>query len=168
MNSETSLSGPGSSAVQNVASADDGQSEPSAGRSFAFIVFAVLLIGVAAVAGMLQSGKLNLNQYFNVPKAGATAIAAVVTHVASAAPVAPLKPNAFVVTSISLGQPSYAIINGQSRTEGDALTAPGVTGWKVRQIADGVVSVQNGSTVTALGISTPGIKPLNDELHPLN
>ncbi len=84
------------------------------------------------------------------------------------APVAPLKPDTFTVTSISIGQPSIAIINGISRAEGDPVEAPGVTGWRVRQILDDTVILQNGPTQTTLPISTPGIKPLDDQLHPLN
>jgi hypothetical protein len=107
---------------------------------------------------------LNLNHFFNVPKPAAQAQA----QVHAAAPVAPLKAGAFVVTSISLGQPSIAIINGTSHAEGDPIEAPGVTGWKVMRIGDGTVWVQNGSTVAALPLTLPGIKPLDDELHPLN
>jgi hypothetical protein len=140
-----------------------------------FVIFAIFLVGAAAIAGSVKSGRISLNRYFNVPGAIAPAQAPAPqtpahqsAPTAPAAPVAPLKPDAFVVTSISLGQPSIAIINGTSRVEGDAVEAPGVTGWKVKQIVDGAVVLQNGSTLTTLPLSTPGIKPLDDELHPLN
>ena len=73
-----------------------------------------------------------------------------------------------MVTSISLGEPSFAIINGRSLIVGDPVAAPGVTGWKVSRIVDGAVLLQNGSTFTSLPLSLPGIKPLDDQLHPLN
>jgi hypothetical protein len=141
--------------------------------SVKFVIFAILVIGAAAVGGSVQSGKISLNRFFNLPKSAALAPAALVlpAHAApapSAMPVPALKPDAFVVTSISLGQPSIAIINGTSRVEGDPVEAPGLTGWKVRQIEDGAVVLQNGSTLATLPLSTPGIKPLDDELHPLN
>jgi hypothetical protein len=78
------------------------------------------------------------------------------------------KAGTFVVTAISLGQPSFAIVNGKSRIEGDPVEAPGVTGWKVKQIVDGAVYLQNGATVTSIPLSLPGIKPLDDKLQPLN
>jgi len=139
-------------------------SEPASGLSAKFIIFAIVVVGAAGLAGSLKSGKLTLNRFFNVPKVIAQAKALALP----AAPVAPLKPGAFVVTSISLGQPSFAIINGESRTEGDPVEAPGVTGWKVKQIVDGAVWLQNGSTVASLPLTLPGIKPLDDQLHPLN
>jgi len=146
--------------------------------SIKFVIFAVLVVGAAAVGGSVQSGRVSLNRFFNVPAATAPApvqpvpaTKALAPHAApapSAAPIPPLKPDTFVVTSISLGQPSIAIINGSSHVEGDPVEAPGVTGWKVRQIVDGAVVLQNGSTLATLPLSTPGIKPLDDELHPLN
>lgn len=147
--------------------------------SVKFVIFAVLVIGAAAIGGAVQSGKISLNQYFNTPKA-AMFVSAGVTPAAHAGPGAgaktaptpvpapPLKPDAFVVTSISIGQPSFAIINGTSRLQGDPVDAPGVTGWKVRQILDDSVILQNGSTLATLPLSAPGIKPLDDQLHPLN
>jgi hypothetical protein len=80
----------------------------------------------------------------------------------------PLNTSALVVTSISLGQPSFAIINGVSRTVGDSVDAPGVTGWKIKAITEGTVLLQNGTSVASLTLSDPGLKPLNDDLHPLN
>ena len=140
-----------------------------------FVIFAILVIAAAAVGGAIQSGRLPLSRFFNTPKATVQAAAqTIVAHVAhaaptpAAAPVPPLKPDTFVITSISVGQPSFAIINGVSRVEGDAVEAPGVTGWKVRLIVDGAVVLQNGSTLTSLPLTTPGIKPLDDQLHPLN
>ena len=185
---ETPVNQPGSDASRPP---DHGQadSEPAFGLSWMFILFAVLVIGAAAVAGSVRSGKLNLNQYFSVPKPAAQAHpvqAAQVArpgepaHTAQAStaskairgalviPPAPLKPNTFVVTSISLGEPSFAIINGRSLIVGDPVAAPGVTGWKVSRIVDGAVLLQNGSTFTSLPLSLPGIKPLDDQLHPLN
>jgi hypothetical protein len=151
--------------------------------SVKFVVFAIFVIGAAAVGGAVQSGRISLdrlppNPFFNAPKAVAApaqapvaAAAAPAPHVAPAAtpaPVPPLKPDTFVVTSISIGAPSFAIINGTSRVEGDPVEAPGVTGWRVRQIVDGAVVLQNRSTLATLPLSTPGFKPLDDELHPLN
>ena len=137
------------------------EEEPAPGVSAKFIVFAILLIAGAAIAGCFQSGKLSLTMFSKKPGLAGTASATVAT-------VPPPKDGTFVVTTISVGQPSFAIINGTSHVEGDALEAPGVTGWKVRQIEDGAVVVQNGATLASLPLSTPGIKPLDDELHPLN
>ena len=85
-----------------------------------------------------------------------------------AKPIAPPKEGTFVVSSISLGQPSIAIINGQSRVQGDPVEAAGVTGWTVSQITEDAVVLRNGVTLASIPLATPGIKPLNDELHPLN
>jgi len=131
-----------------------------------FIVFAILLIVAAAVAGCLQSGKLSLNQYFNVPKPVVVAQAA--PHPAAPIAVPPPKAGAFLITSISLGASSFAIINGKSRVQGDPVEAPGVTGWKVNQIVEGGVRLQNGATIVLVPVSEPGLKPLDDQLHPLN
>jgi hypothetical protein len=126
-----------------------------------FVIFSILVIGAAVIGGSLKSGRLNLDATIKAaPQTKAPA--------APVAPVAPLKPDAFVVTSISLGQPSFAIINGKSRTVGDPVEAPGATGWKVKQIIDGAVWLQNGAALASLPLSTPGIKPLDDQLHPLN
>ena len=143
--------------------------QPNCVFTVPFILFAVLVIGVAAIAGAVQSGMLN--KFFNAPKPAAQVVAAIAAHAAPIArvlPAAPLKPGAFVVTSISLAQPSFAIINGQSRMVGDTVTAPGLTGWKVKRIVDGAVVLENGSTLATLPLSIPGIKPLDDQLHPLN
>ena len=131
-----------------------------------FVILAILIIGAAGVGGAVQSGKLSLNKYFSTSKPATQAK----SSAAPAASVTPLKPGVFVVTAISLGQPSYAIINGKSRVEGDDVEAPGVTGWKVNRIMDGVVWLQNGKAFTPLPLTVqmPGIKPLNDQLHPLN
>lgn len=147
---------------------DESLLEPASGLSAGFIIFAVLLIGAAAVAGSLKSGKLNLNKFFNVPPTAVAQGVRSAIAIPVAIPVAALKQDTFVVSSISLGQTGFAIINGQSRVEGDPVDAPGVTGWKVKRIGDGMVWLQNGSTLTSIPLSTPGIKPLDDQLHPLN
>jgi hypothetical protein len=134
-------------------------------RPIAFTIFAIVVIGGAAIGGLFKSGKLKLDQFFHTAKPVAVQAAAPIPH---SAPAAPPKPGAFVVTSISLAQPSYAIINGVSHTEGDPVEAPGAPGWKLNRILDGAVWLQNGSTVVAIPLTTPGIKPLDDELHPLN
>jgi hypothetical protein len=178
--------------------------EPARCFSPGFIVFAVVVIGVAAMAGSIKSGKINLNWFFNVPKvasqaAGApvlgntrgtaatpgmtaaasapTAAASGTAHSAPGAPgvhgtptgaVPPLKPGAFIVTSISLSPPAFAIINGRSRIVGDTVEAPGVIGWKVARVMDGAVILQNGGSFATLPLTAPGLKPLDDELKPLN
>jgi hypothetical protein len=141
--------------------------------SAGFVIFAIFVIGGAGLGGAVQSGRISLNRFFNAPKAVVrqAPVQTVARHAApapSAAPVPPLKPGTFVVSSISIGAPSFAIINGISRVEGDPVEAPGVTGWKVRLIVDGAVVLQNGSTLTSLPLSTPGIQPLDDQLKPLN
>jgi len=168
--------------------------EPEAFLSLRFVIFAVVMIGGATAGGLIQSGKIPLNGLSKIPAAVAAlathplqagkaspagpaaqplqAVSAVIHRVVAAAPTAtpvpPLKPDAFVVTSISMGQPSIAIINGTSRVEGDPVEAPGVTGWKVSRIVDGAVVFQNGSALATVLLSTPGLNPLNDQLHPLN
>jgi hypothetical protein len=142
--------------------------DPEAFLSAKFVIFAIIVISAAAVGGSVQSGRISLNRFFpakaavQAPAASAVPAApgAPAAHAAPAAvavPVAALNPDAVVVTSIST-----------SRVVGDAVEAPGVTGWKVKQIVDGAVLLQNGATVTSVPLSTPGIKPLDDTLHSLN
>ena len=158
-------------------------------RFIAFTFFAFLF---AVAGGLAASGRLSLLHLTLIPPAAphiaaqavipqsAPASAAnparhwtapAIIKAIMAAPPAPapvLQPGTFTVTSIALGQPSIAIINGTSHVEGDPLEAPGVTGWKIRQILEEAVIVQNGSTLASLPLSTPGLKPLDDQLHPLN
>lgn len=85
----------------------------------------------------------------------------------AAIPVPTPKPGVFTVTTISLAEPRFAIVNGVSRFEGDFLEAHGVTNWKLTRIADGAILIQNGPTSTWLPLSAPRIRPLNDKLNPL-
>jgi hypothetical protein len=135
-----------------------------------FVIFAILVISMATFAGLLKSGRISLNRYFSTSTAAvqAPAHATAAIHAATPPPVPAPAAGTFVVTSISIGQPSFAIINGTSRVAGDPVEAPGATGWTVKQIVDGAVILQNGSTLTTIPLSTPGIKPLDDDLHPLN
>jgi len=162
---------------------------------FTIFVIGLAIVGGLAKSGkpaLIQY--VTLSHYFNVAKAAAmapasgaaaapasqdaAAPAAPVAQKVSAAPaenaagpapsVVTLDPNTFVVTSISIGQPSFAIINGTAKVVGDAVEASGVTGWKVSQIEDGTVWLQNGASLAALHLSTPGIKALDDNLRPLN
>lgn len=145
--------------------------EPAPFFSAKFIVFSIFVLGAAALAGSIQSGKISLNKYLRMVKAEALAPASGAPPAApapAASPVPLFKPDTFVVTSISMGDPSFAIINGVSRTVGDPVEAPGVTGWKVRQIGNGKVWFQNGSSVESVALTAPGLNPLNDQLHPLN
>jgi hypothetical protein len=134
-----------------------------------FVIFAVLVIAMATVAGLLKSGHLSLNKYFNTPPTVTAALAHTpFAPAATPVPIAPLSPAAVAVTSISLGQQSFAIINGNARMVGDAIDVPGVTGWKVKQITDGAVVFQNGSTISTIPLTSPGLNKLDDTLHPLN
>lgn len=149
--------------------------DPEPFFSARFAIFAILVIGAGAAGGSIQSGRISLSQYFNRPKAQAQAAATTATNpkahgspAPSATPAPAFKPDTFIVTSISIGEPSFAIINGISRVVGDHVEAPGAAGWKVRQIVDGAVVLQNGPTLVSLPLSAPGIKPLDDVLHPLN
>jgi hypothetical protein len=146
--------------------------DPEPFFSARFVIFSILVIGAGALGGAIQSGRISLNQYFNTPKAQVLVSAANPkahgSPAPSATPAPAFKPDTFIVTSISIGQPSFAIINGTSRVVGDHVEAPGVAGWKVRQIIDGAVVLQNGPTLVSLPLTTPGIKPLDDALHPLN
>jgi hypothetical protein len=138
-----------------------------------FVIFTILVIGGATAGGLVQSGKISLHQILPIQKAPVQASAPKAAPSApraapTAVPVPPLKPDTFIVTSISIGQPSFAIINGISRVEGDPVQAPGVTGWKVSRVLENAVLLQNGSAFASLPLSTPGLKPLDDALHPLN
>ena len=128
-----------------------------------FVIFTLFIIGAAAIGGAYQSGKLSM--FFNHPNPVALAKAPVA---APPLPAPALKPGVFVVTTISVGQPSIAIINGKTRGEGDPVEAPGVTGWRIKQIVDGAVWLQNGSTFASVPLATPTLKPLDDTLKPLN
>jgi len=139
--------------------------EVARGRSPIIPVVAFLIVGATSLTGAYKSGRLN--RFFHNAKPSAQLLPAA-PHAAPTAPVPPLKPGAFVVTSISLGRPSIAIINGISHMEGDPLKAPGVTGWKVKRIVDGGIWLQNGAAVASIPLTLPGLKPLDDQLHPLN
>jgi hypothetical protein len=144
--------------------------EPAPFLSAKFMLFTVVVMTVAVALGL--HGKLPFIHFSKTSTPGeqasgpVAAIAAMVSRPAPSAP--PLNTSALVVTSISLGQPSFAIINGVSRTVGDSVDAPGVTGWKIKAITEGTVLLQNGTSVASLTLSDPGLKPLNDDLHPLN
>ena len=135
-----------------------------------FMLFTVVVMTAAVALGLhvrlpfIHFGKTAMP----VAQAQGPAAGPVAATAATAAAIPPLNPAAFVVTSISLGQPSFAIINSASYTVGDSVAAPGVTGWKVKTIMDGTVLLQNGAAFTTLQLTTPGIKPLDDDLHPLN
>lgn len=139
------------------------------GRFFSakFVVFAIFVISAAAVAGSAQSGRISLSKYLKFAKMEAMAPASG-APAAAVTPVPVFKADAFVVTSISAAEPPFAIINGVSHTVGDTVEAPGVTGWSVREIGNGRVWFQNGSSVASVAMTTPGLNPLNDQLHPLN
>jgi hypothetical protein len=147
--------------------------EPAPFLSVKFILFTLVVMTASIALGL--HGKIP-SIPFNIPFIKTAAPAAqtqpvapaATANAAPAAPVPPLNPAAFTVTSISLGQPSFAIINGVARSVGDSVDSPGVTGWKVKNIMEGTVLLQNGSSFATLTQSTPGINPLNDTLHPLN
>jgi hypothetical protein len=147
--------------------------EPAPFFSAKFMLFTVVVMTVAVALGL--HGGIS---FIHFGKSGAptaqapgamAAIAALVSKPAPAAPpVPPLNTAALAVTSISMGEPSFAIINGVSRTVGDSVDAPGAPGWKIKAITEGTVLLQNGTSVATLQLSDPGLKPLNDDLHPLN
>lgn len=139
-----------------------------------FVIFAVLVIGLATGAGLVQSGRVSLNQYFSAKPVAQSQgplpfnLSFPGAHPVATPAVPPPSPGTFVVTSISIGQQSFAIINGTSHSVGDAVAAPGAAGWSVRQITEDGVVLQNGATLATIPLSTPGLKPLNDNLKPLN
>jgi hypothetical protein len=136
-----------------------------------FVAFAIFVISIAAGAGLVQSGRISVAKYIDTRKVAAVApfVAAIIPKSAQV-PAVPAPPaGTFTVTSISIGDPSFAIINGVSRSVGDPVDTNGVTGWKVKQIGDEVVVLQNGTTVTSVPLTIPdGLKPLDDSLHPVN
>jgi len=147
-----------------------GQPEPEPLLSAKFIIFALVVISAAVFAGSLKSGRISLNRFLNAPKVAghATPLPAPSVSKVPSTPAVPPKAGTFVVTSISLTPPSFAIINGVSRVEGDPVDSTGTSGWKVRRIMDDSVVLQNGATFASLPVTTPGLKPLDDQLHPLN
>ena len=65
-------------------------------------------------------------------------------------------PDMFHVTSIALGQPRLAIINGQPTTEGQSVnitTVDGTATLSVVSIGDGVVSLKYGSATISAKLS---------------
>lgn len=146
--------------------------EPAPFFSAKFVIFTVVVMTAAVALGL--HGAILFSHFRKTGAAAAqapgpmAAIVALVKPAPSAPPVPPLNTAAFVVTSISLGQPSFAIINGASRTVGDSVDGPGAVGWKIKAIMEGTVLLQNGTSFATLTLTDPGLKPLNDDLHPLN
>lgn len=101
-----------------------------------------------------------------VPQAAAPR--AVAQAKAPEAPAETIPQGAAVVTSIGLAEPRFAIINGVARSVGDDVPLPGATGWRVARIADGAVTLQKGRSYAVVEVTTPGVKPLDDSLKPLN
>jgi hypothetical protein len=171
--------------------------EPEPFFSARYLVFAFIVISLAAIGGSIQSGRITLNQVLHLPPsaqvtvsfAPSTAAPAPVASAVHAAPgtVAKVRPAAapvgaatpipapksfppdtFVVTSIAYGNPSYAIINGFSYENGQEVKNDSVKGWIIRQITENSVILQNGDSLETVPLSTPKLKPLDDTLQPLN
>jgi len=139
----------------------------SAGSGLRFLAFGVIVIGASIVGGLYQTGNLAL-PWLNLHTTASGNHFTSVAPSAPSAPVPPLKTESYVVTSISIGQPSIAIINGKSRAEGDPLDETEAKGWIIKRITEDAVLVQNGSATATLPLSSPDLKPLDDTLHPLN
>jgi hypothetical protein len=173
--------------------------EPEAFFSAKFVVFCVIVIGIAALAGAVQAGLIPVQSYLAKlpgvnssglsfapssatpapisPVAPAAAVSpAAVAAKAAPSPLIPATPpppksfpaSTFVVSSISIGNPSFAIINGVSRLKGDLVETDTVKGWTVRQIVENAVVLQNGEALETIPLSAPELKPLDDTLKPLN
>jgi len=144
---------------------------------------------------LVQSGRITLSQFPRLPGSGTTTVsfapsaaapAPPTVHAgpAVAVPVRPataqvaaatsvpvpksFPPDTFVVTSISLGNPSYAIINGFSYETDEEVNSNTAKGWFIRQITENSVILQNGDSIETVPLSTPKLQPLNDTLQPLN
>jgi hypothetical protein len=161
-----------------------------------FLVFAFIVISLAAIGGLVRSGRITVNQVLHLPASSTATVsfapssavpapAAAAVHaapasvvqprpaapVAAAVPIAAPKsfpPDTFVVTSIAIGSPSYAIINGFSYEIGQTVNSDTAKGWFIRQITGNSVVLQNGDSVETVPLSTPKLKPLDDTLQPLN
>jgi len=153
---------------QDSAPADASQEETTPIYSLRFIIVSILILAVAGIGGLLQTGRLTVAQLTGAAQAAATPSPAAHAVPAAAPPAPTPKPGTFVLSSISLGHPSYAIINGVARTEGAPVTAPGVTGWKLSRIMEGGILLMSGTTVFPIRLTVPDIRPLDDNLHPLN
>jgi hypothetical protein len=168
--------------------------EPEALFSAKFVVFCIFVIGAGALAGGIQSGQIPVQRYLHLPVSSGSTVSlapssatpAPAAHAAPAAVAVPAKvapaaliaatpappisfpAKTFVVSSISIGNPSIAIINGISRVKGDLVETDSVKGWTVRQIRENAVVLQNAATLETIPLSTPELNPLDDTLKPLN
>jgi hypothetical protein len=140
--------------------------------SIRYVLFVICVMTVAVVLGL--HGKIPFINSGPDHKPGtpefvsATMAAFHAAPSQAATPIPPPPPGTFIVTSLSAGPSGFAIINGHSYGVGDAVADPGASGWTIREIEDGDVILQNGATVTAIPLTDPGLKPLDDTLHPLN
>jgi hypothetical protein len=166
------------------------EAAPKPFLSVGFVIFSVVVIGAAGLGGAVQSGRISLDRFFNAPQtigSGSLSFApsAPGAHAAPKAPVLPppppsapapsvpaapksFPPKTFVVSSISIGNPSFAIINGVSYTKDKEVQSDTVKGWIVRQITENSVILQNGDTAETVPLNSPDLKPLDDTLQPLN
>lgn len=177
--------------------------EPKPFITVNFVAFTVAVITVAALAGLVQSGRIPLDRFTGghkavaqiapaAPAAPAAAASPAATAHPSASPAGPatapaqaataavvakpsppplptaFPPDTFVVSSISIGQPSFAIINGISRVKNELVETDKVKGWTVRQINGDSVVLQNDGVLETVPLNTPKFNALDDTLKPLN
>lgn len=99
-----------------------------------------------------------------------------IQSVASAPVEMKFDPDKYSVTSILLGRPSLAVINGKSYGEGEFIRngrskgAPAMAKVQVRQIADGQVILASGDQTAAIPLRRPQLSEhkSDDDLVPLS
>jgi hypothetical protein len=171
--------------------------EPEPFFSVRFILFCAVVFNLAVLGGSIQSGRIRVDRYLHLKEPPTSTTVSFAPSVAAASPVAPVAhaspsasgapgslakpvnaalaliaptfpPDTFVVSSISIGNPSFAIINGVSRFKDSLVETDTVKGWTVRTITENSVVLQNGRTLKTIPLSAPKLKPLDDTLQPLN
>ncbi|MFN2509611.1 MAG: hypothetical protein ABR589_12670 [Chthoniobacterales bacterium] len=120
-------------------------------------IFVGLFVGAVAVIGVGYAYNRHRES------ASSTAILApsvAQLPVAPVAPTVPVGPELLRTTSISLGQPRLAVINGKALTEGESLTVKTAGGiavdLRVVRITDGQVELANGSQIVTSRLSMEG------------
>ena len=82
-----------------------------------------------------------------------------------------LDEKSFKVTSILLGNPALAVINGRAYSEGEFLRLPKTAGplrVRVQRIADGMVMLQHDKQALNVPLFRPELEPKAQELEVLN
>lgn len=93
------------------------------------------------------------------------------TAKAEAAPQPLLNERSFRVTSILLGSPSLAVINGRAYSEGEYIRMPKETGGlrvRVQRISDGLVMLQHDQQMLSVQLTRAELGPKKPEMEYLS